>query len=215
MDCSCGTRLTYRRPISIPSSFLRREQWRWMPAFCLPRGEGNGDGKISELMSREVLERFKPLFEPKTVAVIGASARGMTFPNIFMRRIREFGFKGAIYPIHPSADAIDGLPAYRSLADTPEPVDSAFIAVPAGQIPPMLRVARGRVRYAQVISSGFGEVYEGKSLQTELSAAAREGGMRLIGPNCLGMYSHRGGIVFSETWPETGGHVGAISQSGG
>jgi len=166
-------------------------------------------------MSREILERFKPLFEPRTVAVIGASARGMTFPNIFMRRIREFGFKGAIYPIHPSADAIDGLPAYRSLADTPEPVDYAFIAVPGAQIPPMLRAARGRVRYAQVISSGFGEVDEGKALQGELAAAAREGGMRLIGPNCLGMYSHRGGIVFSETWPAAAGHVGAISQSGG
>src|SRR5262245_41048363 len=166
-------------------------------------------------MSDSVVDRFKPLFQPRTVAVIGASARGMTFPNIFMRRIREFGFTGSIYPIHPSADAIDGLPAYRSLGETPEPVDYAFIAVPASQIPPMLRAARGRVRYAQVISSGFGEVEEGKALEAELAAAAREGGMRLIGPNCLGMYSHRGGIVFSETWPETGGHVGAISQSGG
>src|SRR5262252_10078237 len=166
-------------------------------------------------MTDSVTNRFKPLFEPKTVAVIGASARGMTFPNIFMRRIREFGFKGAIYPIHPSADNIDGLPAYRSLGDTPEPVDYAFIAVPGAQIPPMLRAARGRVRYAQVISSGFGEVDEGRALQAELAAAAREGGMRLIGPNCLGMYSHRGGIVFSETWPEAAGHVGAISQSGG
>ena len=130
-------------------------------------------------MSREIVERFKPLFEPRTVAVIGASARGMTFPNIFMRRIREFGFTGSIYPIHPSADTIDGLPAYRSLGDTPEPVDYAFIAVPAAQIPPLLRAARGRVRYAQVISSGFGEVDEGKALQAELAAAAREGGMRL------------------------------------
>ena len=66
------------------------------------------------------------------------------------------------------------------------------------------RAARGRVRYAQVISSGFGEVDEGKALQDELAAAARAGGMRLIGPNCLGMYSPRGGIVFSETWPEDG-----------
>ena len=166
-------------------------------------------------MTTSIVEAFKPLFEPRTVAVIGASARSMTFPNVFMRRIREFGFKGSIYPIHPSADTIDGLPAYRSLGDTPEPVDYAFIAVPGAQIPPMLRAARGRVRYAQVISSGFGEVDEGKALQQELAAAAREGGMRLIGPNCLGMYSHRGGIVFSETWPEGPGHVGAISQSGG
>src|SRR6185503_8421482 len=122
-------------------------------------------------MSDSVADRFKPLFEPKTVAVIGASARGMTFPNVFIRRIREFGFQGAIYPLHPSADEIDGLRAYRSLADTPEPVDYAFIAVPGAQIPSMLRAARGRVRYAQVISSGFGEVDEGKALQQELAAA--------------------------------------------
>ncbi len=62
-----------------------------------------------------VVERFKPLFEPRTVAVIGASARGMTFPNIFMRRIREFGFTGAIYPIHPSADD------HRRTAGLPQP----------------------------------------------------------------------------------------------
>ena len=166
-------------------------------------------------MTSSVLERFRPLFEPKTVAVIGASSRGMTFPNIFIRRIREFGFGGAIYPIHPSADTIDGLPAYRSLAETPEPVDYAFIAVPGPQIPPLLKGARGRVRFAQVISSGFGEVDEGKALEGELAAAAREGGMRLLGPNCLGMYSHRGRITFTETWPEEAGHIGAISQSGG
>lgn len=166
-------------------------------------------------MSDSVVERFKPLFEPKTIAVIGASSRGMTFPNIFIRRIREFGFQGAIYPIHPSADTIDGLPAYRSLAETPEPVDYAFIAVPGAQIPPLLRQAGGRVRYAQVISSGFGEVDEGKALQEQLVAAAREGGMRLLGPNCLGLYSHRGRVTFTETWPGEAGHVGVLSQSGG
>jgi acyl-CoA synthetase (NDP forming) len=139
----------------------------------------------------------------------------MTFPNIFIRRIREFGYAGAIYPIHPSADTIDGLTAYRSLAETPEPVDYAFIAVPGAQIPPLLREARGRVRFAQVISSGFGEVDEGKALERELAAAAREGGMRLLGPNCLGMYSHRARITFTETWPEEAGHIGTISQSGG
>jgi acyl-CoA synthetase (NDP forming) len=164
---------------------------------------------------KSVIERFRPLFEPKTVAVIGASSRGMTFPNIFIRRIREFGFKGAIYPIHPSADTIDELPAYRSLADTPEPVDYALIAVPGAQIPPMLKVANGRVRFAQVISSGFGEADDGKDLEADLAAAAREGGMRLLGPNCLGMYSHRGRITFTETWPSEAGHIGAISQSGG
>ena len=71
------------------------------------------------------------------------------------------------------------------------------------------------MRFAQVISSGFGEVDEGKELQEQLVAAAREGGMRLIGPNCLGLYTPRGKVTFTETWPEEAGHVGVISQSGG
>jgi acyl-CoA synthetase (NDP forming) len=166
-------------------------------------------------MSDGIIERFRPLFQPKTVAVLGASSRGGTVSNIFIRRIREFGFDGAIYPIHPSAESIDGLPAYRSLADTPEPVDYAYIAIPGAQVPPLLRQAAGRVRFAQVISSGFGEVDEGRQLQEQLVAAAREGGMRVIGPNCLGIYSHRGKVAFTETWPEALGTVGVISQSGG
>src|SRR5688572_12585332 len=166
-------------------------------------------------MSDSVVERFKPLFEPKTIAVIGASSRGGTMCNIFIRRIRELGFEGTIYPIHPTAGTIDGLPAYRSLADTPEPVDYLYIAIPAAQIPPLLREARGRVRFAQVISSGFGEVDEGKDLQQQLAAAAREGGLRLLGPNCMGLYTPRGKVTFTETWPKEAGHIGVISQSGG
>jgi acyl-CoA synthetase (NDP forming) len=162
-----------------------------------------------------VLQEFMPLFQPKTVAVIGASTKGTAFPNVFIRRIREFGFEGPIYPIHPSAAEIDGLPAYKSLADTPEPIDYAFIAIPGAQIPPLLRAARGRVRFAQVISSGFGEVEEGRALQEELAAAAREGGARLIGPNCLGMYTPRGKVTFAETGPKEVGTVGVLSQSGG
>jgi acyl-CoA synthetase (NDP forming) len=167
------------------------------------------------MAQQTVIEQFTPLFAPKTVAVVGASTKGTALPNVFIRRIREFGFSGEIYPIHPSADEIDGLKAYRSLADTPHPVDYAYIAVSAAQIPPMLAAARGRVRYAQVISSGFGEVDEGKALQEELAAAARAGGMRLLGPNCLGIYTPRGRVTFAEIGPREVGPVGVISQSGG
>jgi len=166
-------------------------------------------------MSAEVIERFRPLFEPKTVAVIGASTKGGTLPNVFIRRIREFGYKGDIYPIHPTAQDIDGLPAYRSLGETPKPVDYAYIAIAAAQVPPLLREAKGRVRFAQVISSGFGEVEEGRALQAELATAAGAGAMRLIGPNCLGIYTPRGRITFAEVGPEEVGAVGIVSQSGG
>jgi acyl-CoA synthetase (NDP forming) len=166
-------------------------------------------------MSESVIERFRPLFEPKTVAVVGASTKGMALPNLFIRRIREFGYGGAIYPIHPSAESIEGLKAYRSLGATPEPVDYAYIAIAAAQVPLLLEEARGRVRFAQVISSGFGEVDEGRELQEALVTAARAGGMRLIGPNCLGIYSPRGRVTFTEIGPEEIGAVGIVSQSGG
>jgi len=166
-------------------------------------------------MSENVIDAFRPLFEPQTVAVVGASSRGGALPNIFIRRIRELGYAGEIYPIHPTAEAIDGLKAYRSLGETPRPVDYAYIAVAAAQVPPLLREARGRVRYAQVISSGFGEVEEGRELQGELVAAARAAGARLIGPNCLGIYTPRGRVTFAETGREEVGAVGIVSQSGG
>lgn len=165
--------------------------------------------------THNVIEHYTPLFEPKTVAVVGASTKGTALPNVFIRRIREFGYTGDIYPIHPTAEQIDGLKAYPSLADTPKPVDYAYIAVGAAQIPPMLAAAKGRVRFAQVISSGFGEVDEGKALQRELAEAAIDGGMRLLGPNCLGLYTPRGRITFAEVAQPEVGSVGVVSQSGG
>src|ERR1700693_6053623 len=121
--------------------------------------------------SPDILEQYAPLFMPKTVAFGVASPKGAALPNVFIRRIRALGYDGAIYPIHPTAVEIDGLPAYRSRAATPEPVDYTFIAIAAARIPALLAAAAGRVRFAQVISSGFGEVDEGIDLQQQLAAA--------------------------------------------
>lgn len=158
---------------------------------------------------------FKPLFEPKTIAVVGASSTGITIGNTFIDRLRETDFPGAIYPIHPKAETIAGLPVYSSLSETPEPVDYAYIAVGADRVTPMLRAANGRVRFAQVISAGFGEVAAGKMLQDDLVTAGREGGCRVIGPNCLGLYTPRGRVAFAKGASMEQGIVGIISQSGG
>jgi len=163
----------------------------------------------------DVLARFERLFAPRTVAVVGASASSKVIANNFITRLRDFGYEGEIYPIHPSAETIEGLPCHRSLATTPQPVDYAYIAVGARQVPELLRGAGGRLRFAQVISSGFGEVAEGQALQTELVAAARDSGCRVLGPNCLGLYSPRGRVTFSADAPAELGTVGVVSQSGG
>lgn len=158
---------------------------------------------------------FRALFAPSTVAVVGASASKATMGNTFMRRIREFGFAGEIYPIHPTAPEIDGVKAWPSLAATPQAVDYCFIVVAASRVADVIRAGCGRVRFAQVISSGFGEVAEGAALQQDLLAAARETGCRIVGPNCLGMYSPRGGLTFVEGASTTPGAVGVVTQSGG
>jgi acyl-CoA synthetase (NDP forming) len=161
------------------------------------------------------LEQFRPLFEPETVAVLGASAKDVTIANTFIRRMKEFGYGGKIYPIHPNAAEIEGFRAYLSLAATPEPVDYAYVAIGAGRIPDAIAEAGGRCRIAQVISSGFGEVEEGKELEESLTKKARAAGVRVIGPNCLGTYSPRGGLTFPVGAPKEVGTIGVIAQSGG
>jgi acyl-CoA synthetase (NDP forming) len=162
-----------------------------------------------------VLEEFRPLFEPRTVAVMGASAKDVTIANTFIRRMKDFGYQGPIYPIHPSAQEIEGLQAYPSLAETPELVDYAYVAINAQRIPDALAAANGHCRIAQVISSGFGEVEDGKGLQDDLVLKARAGGVRVLGPNCLGTYSPRGGLTFPSAAPKEVGGIGVVSQSGG
>jgi acyl-CoA synthetase (NDP forming) len=160
-------------------------------------------------------ESLGALFAPRSVAVLGASASSVTIANTFIRRMKDFGYAGALYPIHPKAAEIEGLAACPRLAALPETVDYAYVAIAAERIPGVLAAAAGRVRFAQVISSGFGEVPAGQALERELLAAARRGGCRVIGPNCLGLYSPRGGVSFSVGAPREMGCIGVVSQSGG
>lgn len=160
-------------------------------------------------------EEFRPLFEPATVAVLGASTKDVAIANTFIRRMKAFGFSGEIYPIHPQAEQIEGLAAYPSLGQTPRPVDYAYVAIGAGRIPDALLAAEGNCRIAQVISSGFGEIEEGRERENELLVKARQGGVRVLGPNCLGTYSPRGGLTFPSDAPRDTGCIGVVSQSGG
>lgn len=160
---------------------------------------------------------FDPLFHPHVVAVAGMSTSKKTIANRFVEDLRDFGFSGRVYAIHPRAESVDGIPAYPSLGATPEVVDYAYVAVPAAQVPDLLAGAGGNVRFTQVMSSGFAELPDdaGTSLQTETLTAARTGGLRLLGPNCLGTYSPRGRMTFISGVPAQAGSIGVISQSGG
>ncbi len=163
----------------------------------------------------DIRERFRPLFEPRTYAVVGASTSRVTLGNEMIRHLRSMEYRGAVYPIHPRADEVEGLKAYASLGETPEPVDFAYVVVAAPQVPETLAAARGRVKYALVVSSGFGEREEGRGLQDDLLRAARGAGVRVVGPNCLGTYCPEGRVTFIAGSARDPGPVGVISQSGG
>lgn len=161
------------------------------------------------------LAKFRPLFEPKTIAVLGASGTNVAIANTFIRRMKAFGYTGQIYPIHPTATEIEGLKAYPSLGETPEPIDYAYVAIGAERIPDAIAQANGRCKIAQIISSGFGEVEEGRELEQVLVEKARAAKVRLLGPNTLGAYSPRGGLTFPDGAPQALGTIGIVAQSGG
>jgi len=161
-------------------------------------------------------EIFGPIFRPRVVAVVGASASGGVTPgNEFIRHSLAFGFEGRMVPIHPSAATVEGLPAAKSFAEVGETIDLAYVAVGAPQVPALIASAAGKVRFAQVMSSGFGEVAAGRALERELVDAARLAGVRVLGPNCLGVYSPRGKVTFIGGTSAEPGPVGVITQSGG
>ncbi len=155
------------------------------------------------------------LLYPDSIAVVGVSSTGRGPGNSFIRNLREFGFAGKLFIVHPTADKVDNIACYRSLGDLPQVVDYAYVAVPAEQVPSVLAAANGRVAFAQVMTSGFAEISGGDVLQTELLESARQGRVRVVGPNCLGVHSTRARVSFINKVSDTVGSFAVISQSGG
>ena len=174
------------------------------------------DGKIVQNSAgKSTSHDFTKLFEPRTIAVAGASATGTSPGNRYIRALNAYGFGGEIFPVHPSADAVEGLKAYPSLDAVPEKVDFAHIAVAASRVRVCSKAARGNVRFAQIITSGFSEATGDDSLETELLSIAKAQDMRLLGPNCMGTHSPRGQATFMNGVSPELGSVGIVSQSGG
>ncbi|WP_017538963.1 acetate--CoA ligase family protein [Nocardiopsis halophila] len=158
---------------------------------------------------------FTRLSRPRGIAVVGASAQGRGFGSMFLANYRSSGHRGSLVAVHPEADRVDGVPAVRSLAEAPPQTDYALVAVPAAACADAVRKAHG-IPFVQVVGGGFAETGpEGAALEAELVAAARESGARLLGPNCMGVYSPAGGQTFLGGGPGTPGRVGLVAQSGG
>ncbi len=162
---------------------------------------------------------LKLFFEPRGVAVIGASRQRGTIGGEILHNLLSYGFKGPVYPVNPSATVIENVQAYASIEDVPGPVDLAVIVVPAAAVVDVASAcARKDVKALVVISAGFSETgAEGKARQAELVAVCRGAGMRLIGPNCMGIANTNPDVLLDATFAPgfpPRGRVGFSSQSG-
>jgi acetyl coenzyme A synthetase (ADP forming)-like protein len=157
---------------------------------------------------------------PGSIAVIGASRRRGTVGGELLANLIAGGFTGSIFPVNDRADIVQSLPAYRTLHDIPETVDLAVVVVPAERVVGVAReCAAAGVRALLVISAGFAETgADGARRQRELVGVCRASGMRLIGPNCLGVLNTAPDVSLNATFaphPAPLGRVGFLSQSGG
>jgi acetate---CoA ligase (ADP-forming) len=172
-----------------------------------------------------VRERFaaarsiRPFLNPSSVAVVGASPRPRTIGNALLVNLKRCGFTGALYPVHPAAREIEGLRAYPRISAIGAPVDLAVVAVPVRAVEEVVTDAsRAAVRGIVVISAGFAEVSpEGRAVQERVRDLVRSSGMRMIGPNCLGVLNTDPAFslnaTFGRYWPPAG-NIGLLTQSG-
>ncbi|HET8943763.1 MAG TPA: GNAT family N-acetyltransferase, partial [Dehalococcoidia bacterium] len=158
-------------------------------------------------------------FEPKSVAVVGASRQRGTIGAELFRNVLRHGFTGTVYPVNPKARSVGGVKAYPSVLDIPDDVDLAIIAVPAEHVLEVAdECAKKKVRGMVVISAGFRETGpDGAAREEALLTRARSNGIRLVGPNCMGVLNASPEVslngTFSPVFPPAG-NVALESQSG-
>jgi acetyltransferase len=175
--------------------------------------------KLHEVESLESPERhdLTSILSPRAVAVIGASDRAGSVGQTVMQNLLAGGFQGKILPINPKHEAVMGLRAWPTIAAANEPIDVAVIATPAEAVPQVIaQCAEVGVGGVVVISAGFRECGEaGAALERQIREKIRRSGMRLIGPNCLGVAVPQIGLnaTFARA-AATPGHIAFLSQSG-
>jgi acetyl coenzyme A synthetase (ADP forming)-like protein len=173
--------------------------------------------RVAERDHVAVTASLRPFFQPRSVAVIGASAREGSIGGDLFRNILRGGFQGSAYPVNKTGTPVQSVRAYRTMAEIGEPVDLAVVCVPGAAVLEAVEAALASgVRALCVISAGFAEAgAEGIERQETLLALARSHGARLVGPNCLGIAvsGSRLEATFAAR-PLPPGHIGFSSQSG-
>ena len=163
------------------------------------------------------MSSVKPFFEPRGVAIIGASDRPDKLSHGILKNMLQYGYAGGIYPVNPKNSEILGKPCHADIVSVPDPVDLAVIILPASAIPAVLDdCGKKGIKAVTVISGGFKEVGEaGKQLEAQILEITKKFNMRMIGPNCVGTFNLVTGMntTFIKGLPARGG-IGFVSQSG-
>jgi acyl-CoA synthetase (NDP forming) len=189
------------------------------PVFARPDGAVAADARLilddapAAPAPAEPLD-LDALLAPRTIAVVGASTNRPGFGNRALAAYRAFGWTDGLWAVHPTAAEVDGVPAVPTVADVPGGADYVLVAVPASACPGVVEAMAGSAKVAHVVSGGFAETGDA-DLQAELLAAARRSGVRVVGPNCIGVYAPGGGQTFQLNVPSEAGGIAVVSQSGG
>lgn len=161
-------------------------------------------------------ENLDSVFNAKSVAIAGVSTGSSG--QRFLNNLLSYGFKGKVYPLNPKGGEISGLKVYANIRDIPEPIDYVISCIPAVSAPQLIEdCAVKGVKAVSFYTAGFSEIgsEEGRELETEICRLAHNGIPRIIGPNCIGVYSPKAGLSFSASFPKDSGRVAFLCQSGG
>ena len=173
-----------------------------------------GDGVDKSL--KNLISQIDSLYHARSVAIVGIP-RGFKVGKLYLMALLDQEYAGDIYLVNPKADEIDGYKCFPSVSSIPGPVDLAIVLVPHHSTLPVIReCAEKGVKGAILFTAGYKETgtEEGKMLEDELVSVARSSGMRLIGPNGMGLYAPRTGLSFFPQLSREPGSVGIISHSG-
>jgi acetyl coenzyme A synthetase (ADP forming)-like protein len=175
--------------------------------------------RAAERSQKAASSSMRPIFAPQSIAVVGASRRKGNLGNQILRNLRGTGFQGAIFAVNPNATWIESVPSYASLREFPAPIDLAIVAVPAAEVEKVVDdCVAMNVAAVVIISAGFAETgEEGRATEQRILQKARAAGVRVVGPNCMGVINTDPMVqmhaTFAAVFPPAG-NIGMSTQSG-
>ena len=171
-------------------------------------------------MTYEAIADLTRLFYPKTIAIVGSTPkRGFVWSsgNAFISGCIRQSFQGKIYPVHPKADSILGYKCYPNIREIPGTIDLVIFCVPSSAVLEVMEdCVEKKVKFVHLLTAGFTETgrLEDAEVEEKLLSIARQAGIRIVGPNCMGLYCPDGGISWNGEMPDKIGSTGLFSQSG-